>query len=142
MSCAQIALPRKPLAPVTRTLNADLRFAGPQTVPTRYPARWRRHPDALFNQQVSFERISCVYTCLRTPSLSFFAMVREPVMRTYAGPPRFRSRLFGLAGLLCFIPAAHAERDLSGKTASGAYYSIRVPDGWKAGDTLVLFQHG
>ena len=37
---------------------------------------------------------------------------------------------------------AHAERDFSGTTASGAYYRIAVPDSWKTGDTLVLFQHG
>ncbi len=38
--------------------------------------------------------------------------------------------------------AAHAEQDFSGTTESGAYYRIAVPDGWKSGDTLVLFQHG
>ncbi len=32
--------------------------------------------------------------------------------------------------------------DFSGTTASGAYYRIAVPDGWKSGDSLVLFQHG
>ncbi|MGH8121417.1 MAG: hypothetical protein ACREPT_01450 [Rudaea sp.] len=48
----------------------------------------------------------------------------------------------GLGGLLLFAGAAHAERDFSGQTASGAYYSIRLPDAWKSGDALVLFQHG
>ncbi len=52
-------------------------------------------------------------------------------------------RLAMLGSALALIAIdAQAERDLSGQTASGAYYSIRVPDGWKAGDTLVLFQHG
>jgi hypothetical protein len=45
----------------------------------------------------------------------------------------------GLLGMAC---AAHAERDLAGITASGAYYRIAVPDGWTSGDPLVLFQHG
>ncbi len=38
--------------------------------------------------------------------------------------------------------ATAATQVLSGQTASGAYYQIKVPDGWKTGDTLVLFQHG
>lgn len=63
-------------------------------------------------------------------------------MRTYPGHRWLRGWLYALAGLVCLVSSAHAERDLSGQTASGAYYSIRVPDGWKAGDTLVLFQHG
>ena len=35
-----------------------------------------------------------------------------------------------------------ATQVLSGQTASGAYYQIKVPDGWKPGGPLVLFQHG
>ncbi|MEP6484718.1 MAG: hypothetical protein ABJB01_09720 [Rudaea sp.] len=38
--------------------------------------------------------------------------------------------------------AARAETDYSGTTPSGAYYRIAVPDGWKTGDVLVLYQHG
>lgn len=53
---------------------------------------------------------------------------------------RFTSCL--VAAALLFTGAAHAERDFSGQTASGAYYRIAVPDSWKDGDTLVLFQHG
>lgn len=49
--------------------------------------------------------------------------------------------LMGL-GLLVWALAAHAERDFTGTTPSGAYYRIAVPDSWKSGDTLVLFQHG
>jgi hypothetical protein len=53
------------------------------------------------------------------------------------------TQLFGaLGGVFLLAAAAQAETDFSGQTASGAYYSIRVPTGWKAGDTLVLFQHG
>src|SRR5450432_25889 len=37
---------------------------------------------------------------------------------------------------------AQAERVLTGTTASGAYYRIAVPDTWKSGDSLILFQHG
>ena len=51
-------------------------------------------------------------------------------------------RVLFLIGLLACTSAAHAERDFTGTTASGAYYRIAVPDGWKSGDALVLFQHG
>jgi len=44
--------------------------------------------------------------------------------------------------LLLAALTAHAAQDLSGTTASGAYYRIVVPDGWKSGDSLILFQHG
>ncbi|MEP6938386.1 MAG: hypothetical protein ABI846_01380 [Rudaea sp.] len=44
--------------------------------------------------------------------------------------------------LACLGQAAHAQRVLTGQTASGAYYQIKVPDNWKPGDSLVLFQHG
>jgi hypothetical protein len=46
------------------------------------------------------------------------------------------------AALLLAAAAAHATRELRGVTAAGAYYRIAVPDGWKDGDALVLFQHG
>jgi hypothetical protein len=52
------------------------------------------------------------------------------------------ARLVLLCVALSFALAAHAERDISGTTASGAYYQIAVPDSWKAGDSLILFQHG
>ena len=47
-----------------------------------------------------------------------------------------------LCGLVSFGQVAHAQRVLNGQTASGAYYQIKVPANWKAGDSLVLFQHG
>jgi hypothetical protein len=48
-----------------------------------------------------------------------------------------------LAGGLAFgCDALLATQVLTGQTASGAYYQIKVPDGWKPGGPLVLFQHG
>ncbi len=38
--------------------------------------------------------------------------------------------------------SAHAEKDFAGSTPSGAFYSIAVPDSWKPGDILVMYQHG
>ena len=43
---------------------------------------------------------------------------------------------------LCAMTPAHAERDFSGQTPSGAYYRIAVPDTWKPGNVLVMYQHG
>jgi len=51
-------------------------------------------------------------------------------------------RTLCLLVMLVWALCAHAERDFSGTTASGAYYRIAVPDTWQNGDTLVLFQHG
>ena len=47
----------------------------------------------------------------------------------------------GLAAMFAMM-SAHAERDFSGQTPSGAYYSIAVPDNWKPGQMLVMYQHG
>ena len=46
--------------------------------------------------------------------------------------------------VVCLLAAltAHAERELTGSTPGGAFYRIKVPDNWKNGDPLVLFQHG
>jgi len=38
--------------------------------------------------------------------------------------------------------AAAAPQEFSGVAPSGAWYRIALPDGWKAGDALVLYQHG
>ncbi len=38
--------------------------------------------------------------------------------------------------------AAAAPRELSGMAPSGAWYHLMIPDGWKAGDALVMYQHG
>jgi hypothetical protein len=51
-----------------------------------------------------------------------------------------RPLLFALLALAS-LPAA-AVRDLSGQTPGGAYYRIVAPDDWRAGDPLVLYQHG
>jgi len=49
----------------------------------------------------------------------------------------------GLAGIAFALaqPAA-ATREYSGMAPSGAWYRIKVPDGWRDGDALVLYQHG
>ncbi|HVT33851.1 MAG TPA: hypothetical protein VHE32_14485 [Rhodanobacteraceae bacterium] len=44
----------------------------------------------------------------------------------------------GLAAALL----ARASQEFTGELASGAYYHIEIPDGWHAGDALVLYQHG
>ena len=50
---------------------------------------------------------------------------------------------FGLGVMTALaMMAAHAERDFSGQTPSGAYYSIAVPDSWQSGQVLVMYQHG
>ena len=51
-------------------------------------------------------------------------------------------RIFLLAFALLFAVSAHAAREITGTTPGGAYYRIAVPDSWKPGDTLILFQHG
>ena len=40
------------------------------------------------------------------------------------------------------VPAHAAPREYSGRTPTGAWYRIAVPDGWRSGDALVLYQHG
>lgn len=47
-----------------------------------------------------------------------------------------------VATLLLTAGHAHADRVFTGQTAAGAYYRIDVPDSWKPGDSLILFQHG
>jgi len=37
---------------------------------------------------------------------------------------------------------AQATQEFTGSVPSGAYYHIEVPDGWQAGDALVLYQQG
>jgi hypothetical protein len=45
-----------------------------------------------------------------------------------------------MAGLAAATLAEASE--FTGELASGAYYHIEIPDGWRAGDALVLYQHG
>jgi len=54
----------------------------------------------------------------------------------------FAVGLAAIAGLIACADPALAVQTLNGQTASGAYYQIQVPDGWKSGGSLVLFQHG
>lgn len=44
--------------------------------------------------------------------------------------------------LLLASPLQAASRVYTGVAQSGAWYQIEVPDGWHAGDAVVLFQHG
>lgn len=50
-------------------------------------------------------------------------------------------QLFFLALYAWTLPAA-AVVEQRGQTASGAYYIAQAPDSWRAGDTLVLINHG
>lgn len=36
----------------------------------------------------------------------------------------------------------YAQTDFEGQTAGGGFYRFRVPDGWAAGDSLVIWNHG
>lgn len=55
-----------------------------------------------------------------------------------------------MRGILCWLLVAcglvsvHAQaaRELVGTTPAGARYRIMVPDGWRDGDALVMYQHG
>lgn len=45
-------------------------------------------------------------------------------------------------GLLACCAPAFAVQEYSGQAPSGAWYRFVAPDGWRAGDALVLYQHG
>ncbi|MBX3688679.1 hypothetical protein [Dokdonella sp.] len=53
-----------------------------------------------------------------------------------------------LAALLVLLLGLYADRthaapqEITGQVASGAWYRIAVPEGWQAGDAIVLYQHG
>lgn len=53
-------------------------------------------------------------------------------------------RLWSLCVVLMLACAgeAQATQEYTGVAPSGAWYHIVVPDGWHAGDALVLYQHG
>jgi hypothetical protein len=53
---------------------------------------------------------------------------------------RYVTFALGLFVLALAPPARPAE--FSGELPSGAWYHVEIPDGWQAGDTLVLYQHG
>ncbi len=48
----------------------------------------------------------------------------------------------GVVAWLLVGVATAAVHETSGQMPSGAWYRIAVPDGWRAGDTLVAYQHG
>lgn len=48
----------------------------------------------------------------------------------------------GLILALLVANCADAVTEFRGRTASGAYFAAEVPDGWRAGDRLVLVNHG
>jgi hypothetical protein len=52
--------------------------------------------------------------------------------------------VLGFCAGLCLHAAGApaASREYTGVAASGAWYHIEVPDSWRAGDALVLYQHG
>lgn len=58
--------------------------------------------------------------------------------------PLIAKRLLAFVLLLLAFAAtpAAAVTEVRGQTASGAYYILQAPDGWRAGDTLVLWNHG
>ena len=45
-------------------------------------------------------------------------------------------------GLLVGARPASALQEYDGRAPSGAWYHLVAPDGWRAGDALVLYQHG
>lgn len=47
-----------------------------------------------------------------------------------------------LFGVCTTAGAQSAVQDFTGTTPSGAWYQIELPPGWKAGDALVMYQHG
>ena len=54
--------------------------------------------------------------------------------------PAFLSTL--LVVCLAPVPALAGTSDISGQTASGAFYRFVVPDGWQPADGLVIWNHG
>jgi hypothetical protein len=59
------------------------------------------------------------------------------------GGPKSMLRLIVLAGLvLALASPARAVEEFTGRLASGAWYHVEIPDGWRPGGTLVLYEHG
>jgi hypothetical protein len=55
---------------------------------------------------------------------------------------RWTPRILFALCLLLASPLQAASRVYTGIAPSGAWYQIEVPQGWRAGDAVVLFQHG
>lgn len=47
-----------------------------------------------------------------------------------------------LGAIAVSMPAAAQEQTAQGQTPSGAFYRIRVPEGWEPADGLVIYNHG
>ncbi len=45
-------------------------------------------------------------------------------------------------GLVASTAPARASQEFTGELSSGAWYHVDIPDGWRPGDALVLYQHG
>jgi len=45
-------------------------------------------------------------------------------------------------GLVAATAPVRASQEFTGELASGAWYHVDIPDGWRPGDALVLYQHG
>lgn len=52
------------------------------------------------------------------------------------------SRCFALFVALALSGAAHAAQEIRSATPGGAAIVMSVPDGWKAGDPLIVYNHG
>ncbi|GAA0711000.1 hypothetical protein [Dokdonella soli] len=55
---------------------------------------------------------------------------------------RYLATALGLLCLTCAGTLHAASRELTGTTPSGAWYHIAIPDGWRPGGALVMYQHG
>jgi hypothetical protein len=55
---------------------------------------------------------------------------------------RIPCMLIALSAVMASAGVRAATHEYSGVAPSGAWYHIEVPDGWSAGDALVMFQHG
>lgn len=55
---------------------------------------------------------------------------------------RYLQAVLCALGCAWAVGAHAAPREFSGMAPSGAWYHIMVPDGWKEGDALVMYQHG
>jgi pimeloyl-ACP methyl ester carboxylesterase len=45
-------------------------------------------------------------------------------------------------GLVAATAPVRARQEFTGELPSGAWYHVDIPDGWRPGDALVLYQHG
>ena len=55
---------------------------------------------------------------------------------------RYLAAMVGLLGFVCACNLRAAPQEFTGVAPSGAWYHIEIPDGWHAGDAVVMYQHG